>query len=131
MYVAVTHHRAQNSFDTALETAFHVGSVFQLGVVEIAPGGVGLRQQVTALIHQRNVTRRQTGYRTGDQVRDGADLPFIQRTARFEVNRHRGRRGLLFADKQGRLRHRQCTRALFTGPKVSIVRASSPSSARW
>ena len=107
MHIAAADHRAQNRFNATLKTAFHVGGVFQLGVVEIAPGGVGLRQQMTALIHQRDVTWRQTGHRAGDQVRDGADLPFIQRTARFEVNGHRGRRGLLFADKQGRLRHRQ------------------------
>ena len=86
MHVAVAHHWAEDRFDAALETAFNVGGVFQLRVVEVTPGGIGLRQQVSALIHQRHVTRRQAGDGAGDEMRYRADLPFVQRAAGLEVH---------------------------------------------
>ena len=92
MHVAVAHHRTQDRFDTALETAFHIGGIFQLRVIQIATGGIGLRQQVTALVNQRHVTRRQTGHGAGDEMRHRADLPFVQRAAWLKVHGHGSRR---------------------------------------
>jgi hypothetical protein len=67
VHVTVTHDRREDGFNTTLETAFDIG-VFQLRIVQIATGGIGLRQQMTALINQRHVTRRQTGDGAGNQV---------------------------------------------------------------
>ena len=88
MHVAVTDNRAEDRFNATLETVFYVCGIFQLRVVQVTPGGIGLGQQVSALIDHRHVTRWQTGDGAGDEMRHRADLPFVQRAARFEVHGH-------------------------------------------
>ena len=58
MHVTVTDDRPKNRFNTALNAAFNVGGVFQLRVVQVASAGIGLGQQMAALIDHGDVARR-------------------------------------------------------------------------
>ncbi|MNL62923.1 hypothetical protein D3C87_1869960 [compost metagenome] len=60
MHITGADDRTKNRFDTTLDAAFDIGSIFKLRVIQVAAAGVGLRQQMAALIDYRDVTRRQT-----------------------------------------------------------------------
>ncbi len=77
MDVTAAEHRLQDGLNTALQAAFHLGGKLQLGGIQIAPGAVGLGQQMTELIDDGDVTWRQAGDAAGDHIDDGIDLAII------------------------------------------------------
>ncbi|MNC24221.1 hypothetical protein D3C75_722720 [compost metagenome] len=58
MNIPAANNGGKNSFNAALEAVFDIHRIFKLCVVQVTPGSIGLREQMTALIHERDISGR-------------------------------------------------------------------------